>query len=246
LIGTSGWSYPHWRGTVYDPGIPAKEWFSCYSRLFNTVELNNTFYRLAPPATFKGWREGAPPGFVFALKVSQFGTHRLKLKDPARWLPQFVERALLLGPHLGPNLVQLPPRWKRDLGRLADFLGAACQAGGPERRLRWAIEFRDPSWLDDGTYELLRGANAALCCHDLLPEHPWLLTADWAYARFHGPQATAERYAGEYGAGGLHPAARKLAEWQQQGCDIYAYFNNDSGGAAVRDAACLAHLLGSG
>ena len=137
-VGCSGWSYKHWRGSVYDPGLKTTEWFAAYARLFTTVEVNNTFYGLPGAATFTAWQAQAPRGFVFALKVNQFGTHRLKLREPARWLPTYVERALLLGNALGPNLVQLPPHWGRDRDRLEEFLqfatsgrfGAGAALGG--------------------------------------------------------------------------------------------------------------------
>lgn len=244
MVGCSGWSYRHWRETVYGPDLPVKQWFAHYASLFHSVELNNTFYRLPPASTFAGWRDKAPPGFIFAVKVSQFGTHRLKLRDPGRWLPQYLERALVLGPHLGPNLVQLPPHWKRDVARLDDFLQAAAEVPGATPELRWAVEFRDPSWLHDSTYEVLKEHGAALCCHDLIDDHPWLLTAGWGYTRFHGPPGGA-KYSGEYGRQGLEQAAKVLGGWRDQGCDVYAYFNNDGGGAAVRDATCLTHLLAS-
>jgi uncharacterized protein YecE (DUF72 family) len=254
-VGCSGWSYKHWRGTIYDPALKTTEWFGAYARRFSTVEVNNTFYRLPEATTFDNWRAQAPPGFVFALKVSQFGTHRMKLRDPARWLPTYVERALHLGKALGPNLVQLPPRWKRDAARLEEFLEfATSQRFGPQRPgsqlvgapLRWAVEFRDPSWLDQEIYELLRRFGVVLCVHDLLPDHPWLLTADWAYSRFHGPAAASEKYEGEYGPERLSGPARALSNWRDQGCDVFAYFNNDAGGAAVRDATWLEERLTSG
>lgn len=255
-IGCSGWSYPDWRGTVYPPGLRQKDWFAHYATLFKTVEVNNTFYRLPPPETFRTWATQAPPGFVYALKVSSFGTHRLKLTSPERWLPPYLERAVLLGPALGPNLVQLPPHWKRDTKRLADFLEAASATGAAKVEeaagaaagagpVRWTVELRDPSWLHESTYQVLTDHKAALCWHDLLPDHPWLLTTDWAYARFHGPAAPIERYAGQYGEQGLTGAARRLLASLQDGFDIYAYFNNDQGGAAVRDAAVLARLVAS-
>lgn len=257
-VGCSGWSYPGWRGVVYPAGLRPKDWFSHYAKLFGTVEVNNTFYRLPPEATFKAWAAQAPAGFVYALKLSRFGTHQLKLKNPERWLASFMQRASLLGPALGPGLVQLPPRWKKDVGRLAGFLAAAAeiaasmaQAGSAAATWRWALEVRDPSWLDDSTYEVLANYGAALCWHDMLPAHPWALTASassggsgWAYARFHGPKAPAEKYAGEYGRDGLRAAAAKLRSWLDAGCDVYAYFNNDQGGAAVRDAATLQSLIG--
>lgn len=261
-VGCSGWSYNHWRGTVYDSALRPKDWFSEYARLFCTVEVNNTFYRLPEAATFEAWRAQAPVGFVYALKVNQYGTHRRRLRQPEAWLPNFVERAILLGPTLGPNLVQLPPRWKRDTDRLEAFLEVATSGSlGPSTSplrwppLRWAVEFRDPSWLHEDTYQLLRQYEVALCVHDLLPDHPWLLTASWAYCRFHGPtasgtsandpNATSRKYSGEYGPEQLAKPASVLSEWQGQGCDVYAYFNNDEDGAAVRDAAWLRERLES-
>jgi uncharacterized protein YecE (DUF72 family) len=249
-VGCSGWSYAHWRGTVYDEALPSKDWFSDYARRFRTVEVNNTFYRLPAPATFEKWRHQAPEGFVYALKLNQYGTHRRRLREPQTWLPNYVERAVLLGPALGPNLAQLPPRWKRDTGRLGEFLaaatsGAVTTSGAAGQKLRWAVEFRDPSWLHEDTYSLLRHYGAALCVHDLLPDHPWLLTADWAYCRFHGPGALSRKYEGEYGPERLAKPARALGDWLGQGRDVYAYFNNDQGGAAVRDATWLSERLGS-
>ena len=249
-VGCSGWSYAHWRGTVYDPALSPKEWFSDYSRRFATVEVNNTFYRLPEPATFKAWRDQAPRGFVYALKLNQYGTHRRRLREPRTWLPNYVERAVLLGPALGPNLVQLPPRWKRDTERLEEFLEPATSGEIGPKTLRWAVEFRDPSWLHEDTYEVLRRCKAALCVHDLLPDHPWAMTSDWAYCRFHGPLAHGpgarrQKYSGDYGPAGLAGPAQALSAWQDQGCDVYAYFNNDEGGAAVRDAAWLRERLGS-
>jgi len=249
-VGCSGWSYKHWRETVYDPALKTTEWFGAYARRFSTVEVNNTFYRLPEATTFVNWRAQAPAGFVFALKVSQFGTHRMKLRDPARWLPTYVERVQLLGEALGPNLVQLPPRWKCDTARLEQFLEFATAqrfaSEGYGARPRWAVEFRDPSWLNQEIYELLRRYGVALCVHDLLPDHPWLLTTEWAYARFHGPAALSDKYEGEYGPDRLSGPARALAKWRDEGCDVFAYFNNDAGGAAVRDATWLEERLTSG
>jgi uncharacterized protein YecE (DUF72 family) len=229
--------------------LPARDWFAAYAKRFRTVEVNNTFYRLPPPATFSGWRAQAPEGFIFALKVSQYGTHRRRLREPGQWLPNYLGRAVLLGERLGPNLLQLPPRWKRDTGRLREFFDfaaqscAGLQATGTKPQIKWAVEFRDPTWLHESTFQVLRENGAALCCHDLLPDHPWLLTTGWAYARFHGPKAISMRYAGEYGEGGIEVPAKALREWLRQGCDVYAYFNNDMAGAAVRDAACMVRLL---
>jgi uncharacterized protein YecE (DUF72 family) len=157
----------------------------------------------------------------------------MKLRDAARWLPHHVERARHLGPALGPTLVQLPPRWRRDAARLDDFLAAAPTT------MRWAVELRDPSWLHDDVYTVLARHGAALCIHDLLPDHPWVRTADWAYLRFHGPHATTAKYVGRYTGRRLWRVADRLGAWLAEGTDVFAYFNNDHGGAAVADAEWL-------
>jgi uncharacterized protein YecE (DUF72 family) len=246
FVGCSGWSYRDWRGTFYDQKLTAKAWFSFYARHFRTVEINNTFYRMPPETTFRAWQEQAPAGFVYAVKVNRFGTHRLKLAQPERWAELHAQRAVLLGEALGPNLVQLPPNWHRDLGRLEAFLAKARELSSPLRPLRWAVEFRDPSWLCDATFDLLSEYEVALCCHDLLADHPWELTAPWGYARFHGPDARTRKYVGDYGEAALRGPAAVLARWVSAGNDVFAYFNNDTGGAAPRDAERLEHLLKSG
>jgi len=232
-VGCSGWSYQDWRGVVYPAAAPARTWFPLYAERFDTVELNSTFYRLPAVSTVEGWAAQAPPGFCFAVKVGQFGSHRMKLRDAASWLPNHLDRVDRLGPHLGPNLLQLPPRWKRDLGRLEEFLVAA------PRRIRWAVELREPSWLHDDTFDLLARHGAALCLHDLLRAHPWVRTADWTYVRFHGPRALEDPYHGRYDGRRLAPIARRLQAWIDEGTDVYAYFNNDYEGHAVQDAEWL-------
>ncbi len=102
---------------------------------------------------------------------------------------------------------------------------------------------RDPSWLHDKTYGVLRRHGAALCVHDLLAGHPWELTTDWTYVRFHGPNAVDCPYQGRYGPDGLFWMAERLSSWLTQGVDVYAYFNNDDSGYAVQDAGWLARRL---
>jgi uncharacterized protein YecE (DUF72 family) len=238
-VGCSGWSYRDWRGVVYPSDAPASTWFAHYAEQFDTVELNSTFYRLPRDSTVRQWADQAPPGFCYAVKVGQFGSHRMKLRDPRSWLTRHLERVELLGDHLGPNLVQLPPRWHRNSARLDEFLSVA------PRRLRWAIEFRDRTWLDDDVFDVLARHNAALCIHDLLDRHPWELTADWTYVRFHGPSATTAAYHGRYGRRRLRRVAERLTTWLDQDVDVFAYFNNDFEGHAVADATTLGELLGS-
>jgi uncharacterized protein YecE (DUF72 family) len=236
-VGCSGWSYKEWRGPVYPADIPQRRWFEHYTTLFDTVELNNTFYRLPPPSTVEGWAAQAPPGFTYAVKVGAFGSHRMKLRDAASWLPNHLDRVERLGGALGPNLVQLPPRWRRDAGRLDEMLSVA------PRSLRWAVELREPSWLHDDVFEVLRRHGAALCIHDLLADHPWERTADWTYLRFHGPDALRAAYAGSYTGRRLWRVADRLEQWLAEGADVYAYFNNDIGAAAVADARWLRDRL---
>ncbi len=237
-VGCSGWQYRDWRGLVYPEGLPQRRWFEHYATLFDTVEINNTFYRLPPAATVEGWAAQAPPGFTFAVKLGAFGSHRMKLRDAVSWLPNHLDRVERLGPALGPTLVQLPPRWRRNVERLDEFLSVA------PGHLRWAVELREPSWLHDDVYETLARHGAALCLHDLLPGMPWLRTTDWTYVRFHGPDAVANPYHGRYTGRRLWRPAARLRAWLDEGCDAYAYFNNDWYGNAVADATWLRERLG--
>lgn len=232
-VGCSGWQYRDWRGVVYPRALPARQWFAYYAEHFDTVELNSTFYRLPAATTVERWARAAPPDFRYALKLGAFGSHRMKLRDAASWLPNHVDRATRLGAALGPTLVQLPPRWRRDVERLDEFLSVA------PRTMRWAVELREPSWLHDDVLSLLERHGAALCIHDLLPRHPWALTANWTYVRFHGPNAVEAKYQGRYGARRLAARADKLARWLTDGVDAYAYFNNDYDGHAFDDATTL-------
>lgn len=236
-IGCSGWSYSDWKGIVYPEDLPPSRWFDHYTTMFDTVELNTTFYRLPTARTVEQWAGSAPPGFLFAFKVGAFGTHRKKLRDPESWLANHLDRAERLGDALGPNLVQLPPHWRRNTARLDEFLAVVPHT------LRWAVELRDPSWLHDDTYDVLRRHGAALCLHDLLDDHPFLVTADWTYVRFHGPRATANPYHDAYGPRRLRAWADKLAPELAAGHDVYCYFNNDYHGHAVEDARRLRSLL---
>lgn len=236
-VGCSGWIYRHWRGPFYPPDLPQREWFRHYASVLGTVEVNNSFYRLPTEAAVEGWAAQAPPGFVYSLKLGAFGSHRMKLRDAPSWLPNHLDRLDRLGPSAGPTLVQLPPRWRRNAARLDEFLAAA-----PSER-RWAVELREPSWLHDEVYEVLRRHRAALCVHDLLADHPWELTTGWTYLRFHGPDATRHAYQGRYGPRRLGPVAERLGAWLDAGHDVYAYFNNDDSGHAVTDARWLAARL---
>lgn len=227
-IGASGFHYKHWRRIFYPKNLSSKKWFHHYAEHFDTVELNNTFYRLPRPEIFALWRRQAPPGFIYAVKFNRYGSHWMRLKNPGSTIGNFLQAAGKLGQSLGPILVQLPPHWKVDAARLENFLHAA------PRTRRWALEFRDRSWLCDDVYEILQRYKAALCIHDMIPDHPRILTADWTYLRFHG-----ERYGGSYSRQKLQGEARWMRRQLASGRDVFAYFNNDAQGFAVQNGLDL-------
>ncbi|UCE85645.1 MAG: DUF72 domain-containing protein [Deltaproteobacteria bacterium] len=227
-VGTSGYHYAHWQRVFYPDELPTAQWLRYYASRFDTVEINNTFYRLPEPETFDAWRDQVSAGFCFALKFSRFGTHVKRLRAPREPIERFLERARRLKRQLGPILVQLPPNWHADPARLAGFLEAT------PARTRFAIEFRDASWLCDPVYALLRQHGAALCIHDGLDDHPRELTAGWVYLRFHG-----DRTRVRYSAQALTAQARRIRRWLADGYDVYAYFNNDARGYALSNAADL-------
>lgn len=231
-IGTSGYQYEDWAGRFYPKGLPKGRWLEHYCERFDTVEINNTFYRLPAQRVFESWRRTAPKGFCFALKFSRYGSHLKHLKDPDDSVGNFIERATALGDKLGPVLVQLPPHWSPDRGRLRNFLERA------PRRHRWTFEFRDERWLDDEILDLLREHGAGLCVHDMLDAHPRVVTARWIYLRFHG-----DGYAGRYSSQQLTAEARRIADDAARGLDVYVYFNNDIRAAAVQDASNLRRYL---
>lgn len=234
-IGTSGWHYKHWLGGFYPAKTPPAKMFEWYSRHFDTVELNNSFYRLPTEQAFLHWRAHAPTGFTFAVKASRFITHMKKLKDPEISLDRFFERARLLREKLGPILFQLPPRWPVNVERLKSFLEALPP------RYRYVFEFRDASWNIQPVYRLLRRHNAALCIHDWRAnQSPNEITADFTYVRMHGPEGT---YQGGYSTQHLEQLAECTNRWRSALDAIYVYFNNDQGGFAVRDASALRELL---
>jgi uncharacterized protein YecE (DUF72 family) len=232
-VGTSGYEYNHWRGLLYPEDLPKRKWLSRFVEEFDTVEINNSFYHLPLATSFERWRDTAPPGFVFALKFSRYGTHLKHLREPHSSLDPFLERATLLRGKLGPILVQLPPSWQIDAERLDAFLAAAPRA------IRWTVEFRHRSWLVDEVYAILERHGAALCIHDRLADHPWRLTADWMYMRYHGGN-----YDGRYSAQRLSADAERLARELRAGRDVYVYFNNDLGGHAVVNARQMREYLG--
>jgi uncharacterized protein YecE (DUF72 family) len=234
-VGCSGWQYKHWRGVFYPVDMPARRWFDHYTTVFDTVEVNNSFYRLPEAATFETWKERAPRRFLFAVKASRFLTHMKKLKDPEQPLERLFDRARHLGSHLGPVLYQLPPGWKLDVSRLEHFLHAL------PRDARHVIELRDPSWYDDRVFAMLEQRGVALCLHDMEGSATAReRVGPFVYVRFHGATGT---YSGSYSNECLRSWAVWLRDQWRSGADVYAYFNNDAGGHAPQDALTLRRYL---
>jgi uncharacterized protein YecE (DUF72 family) len=236
-IGCSGWSYPHWRGVVYPARLPERGWLEHYATLFDTVEVNATFYRLQRPETVAAWAGRVPPGFLFAVKASRYLTHVRRLGDLGPGLGRFAAsiEPLVSPAKLGPILWQLPETFHRDDVRLAEALGRLPPG-------RHAFEFRHASWFDPAVYELLRAHGAALVIADH-PKRPFQeleLTARWTYVRFHHGRRGRR---GNYSERELDEWAERIRVWRQQ-VEVFAYFNNDQEGFAVRNALVLAGTLG--
>ena len=233
-IGCSGWTYADWRGPFYPADLPLKRRLAHYVTCFDTAEINASFYGLPRPSTVAAWAVAAPPGFLFAWKVSRYITHNRKLLNVA----DSVERAFGLmgglGAAEGPALIQLPPSLKRDDDRLAAFLALLP----PGQR---TVEFRHPSWYDPQVFALLAQHNIALCLsdHHDAPS-PCEVTADFVYVRGHGPGG---RYAGRYDEAALDKWATRIARWRGQGLPVFFYFDNDIKSAAPLDAHRLRQLL---
>lgn len=235
LIGTSGWQYTHWRDVLYPTGLPQRVWLERFAECFDTVENNNAFYRLPSREVFAAWRERTPPGFVMTVKASRYLTHIKRLKDPEEPVDRLMNAAGGLGDKLGPILVQLPPTLQVDVEHLD-----RCLRRFPSG-VRVAVEPRHPSWWIDEVRDVLVRHGAALCWADRLgrPLTPLWRTADWGYLRLHEGAATPWP---DYGDQALRSWGRRLVETWDDAQDAYVYFNNDPGGAAVRDAARFAEF----
>jgi uncharacterized protein YecE (DUF72 family) len=236
-VGCSGWNYADWRERVYPRGLPQRRWLEHYATLFDTVEVNSTFYRLAKPKAVAGWVEQTPPGFVFAVKASQYLTHFKRLTDLDRGVERFYDAVapLAASPKMGPVLWQLPERFERDVPRLA-----AALDGLPSGR--HCFEFRHESWFADSeVLDLLRWHGVALAIgdHPARPWQPWVATTDWSFVRFHYGHRGRR---GNYSERELRELAPRVAKLAEAG-DVFAYFNNDWEGFAVKNALRLRALL---
>jgi uncharacterized protein YecE (DUF72 family) len=240
-VGTSGWSYDHWRhGVVYPEGLPANQWLAWLSQEFDSVELNNSFYRTPKRESVQRWSDTVPPGFRFAVKLWRAFTHYNRLEDPNDRLPSVMSVfEPLRADQRGPLLVQIPPQMKVDVAKLDRFL----------RRLEpygWTVclEVRDASWHTPGVRRVLDDHGATLCVHDMMwagPSTEPNEAAPVVYVRRHGPNS---RYGGTYTDERIAADAADVRRWLAGGRDVYVYYNNDGKGYAVRDARRLRQALG--
>jgi uncharacterized protein YecE (DUF72 family) len=235
-IGCSGWNYADWRERVYPKGLPQRRWLEHYATLFDTVEVNSTFYRLPARSAVAAWVEQTPDGFLFAVKASRYLTHMKRLADMSGGVQRFYERIepLVRSAKLGPVLWQLPERFRRDDERLASAL-EQLPAG------RHCFEFRHESWFAADVYGLLREHGVALVIGDH-PQRPFQeheRTAYWTFLRFHHGSRGRN---GNYSERELETWTRRIAAWRSR-VDVFAYFNNDWDGYAVRNATWLADHL---
>lgn len=234
-IGCSGWSYRHWRGLFYPDKLPIKNWFGFYAEQFDTVEINNSFYRLPNAETFDRWREQAPSGFLYTVKANRYLTQAKKMKDCAEPVARMMAPVRHLGETLGPILYQLPPNLRINLARLEEFLLLL------PRDVTHVFEFREPSWYDPRTLALLEHYGASFCCHDMAgsPSERWAV-GPAAYVRFHGASS---KYRGRYSDDTLLGWSDWMKAQAANGRKVWAYFNNDIDAHAVHDALTLKSMV---
>jgi uncharacterized protein YecE (DUF72 family) len=234
-VGTSGWQYKHWKGRFYPRDLPIAKWLDHYARVFDTVELNNPFYRQPEKKTFERWRRSVSGDFVYAVKLNRFITHIKRLNVERDSVERSYGTLAGLGPKAAVVLAQLPPRMKFDEARAERFFKMVAP-----RRRRHAIEPRDTSWFGDDALAFLRRRNIALVIGDTprWPTHV-AVTSDFVYLRFHGPERL---YASEYSDEALRGWAERIRGWRAGGRDVFAYFNNDEMGYAPKNALRLREL----
>jgi uncharacterized protein YecE (DUF72 family) len=234
-IGTSGWTYNDWRERFYPRDIARKDWLSWYSKQFLSTEINGSFYRTPSIKAVQTWRDRTPAKFRFAWKASKFITHwkRLSVRSENS-IELLVSRLAILGTKCGPVLFQLPPQFRADRERLANFLNMLSAT------YSYAFEFRHESWYEEQIFALLREQNVSLCLSD---HHdapaPWVTTARHVYVRAHGPTG---RYKGSYASTTLRAWAKHIKCWRDANKACYVFFDNDQKSAAPKDAKRLLEL----
>ena len=245
-IGTSGWNYKHWREIFYPKGVPQKQWLRYISAQFDTVEINTSFYRIPKTESVAQWQCDTPPQFLFAVKLWRGITHYRKLTNSQEFLRRFFEVFEPLDERRrAPLLIQLPPNQGKNTEKLRGFF-ADLRATAPSN-WRYAVEFRNNSWLSDDAYMVLDDEGAALCLHDMrgagAADKP--NSAPFVYIRRHG--SGEGKYAGSYSPEQIRADARAIRSWASAGKDVFVYYNNDIGGHAIENARQLKQeLAGSG
>ena len=231
--GACGWNYSDWRPRFYPKKLAQSKWLGYYCRHFDTVEINNSFYRLPEKHTFESWKDQSPEGFIFAVKASRYLTHIKKLKDPEEPLDRLLSHSSGLGEKHGPILYQLPPRWRADLDRLQHFLKLL------PKDMRHVFEFRDDSWQSEEVWSALSRYSAAYCImdHPDLPLHI-RTTTGFSYIRMHYGDSIRGNYSDEQ----LSVWAHRIEELLKCG-DVYVYFNNDQRAFAVKNAVALKKMF---
>ncbi|KKL89571.1 hypothetical protein LCGC14_1913360 [marine sediment metagenome] len=234
-IGSSGFYYEHWKNRFYPKDVKPKGYFEYYQKYFNTVEINNTFYKLPSKKVILHWKNEANKDFIFSLKASRFITHIKRLKEPKKHITLFLNRVKHLKPHLGPILFQIPPNWHLDIKRLENFLKTL------DKNYKYAFEFRDKSWLTKPVSSLLKKYEKAFCIYNLEGfQTPLEITANFVYIRLHGPK---KAYSGSYSKIALQKWAKIIKNFQKDKLDVFCYFNNDERAYAIKNALELKKLL---
>jgi len=239
-IGTSGWSYKHWRDIYYPPKLASSKWLPFYAQSFSSTEINGSFYRLPSQETVMKWMEQVPKNFVFCPKMSRYLTHMKKLNDPEEPLERFFGIFEPMKKRMGPVLIQLPPILKFNYDT-ADYFFSLLKK--QYRGYQFVVEIRHTTWLEEDSLTLMTKYDIGFVISQSHNEFPYLeaITAKNIYVRFHGPK---ELYASPYTDEMLNDFAKKFRRWIKEGHTIWAYFNNDVYGYAIEDAKRLMKMVG--
>jgi len=239
-FGCAGWSYKEWVGPLYDSD---KSMLQQYANVFDTVELNSSFYKIPDEGTILGLTRNTKRGFMFSAKINQKFTHDLRLKlmeDTRDELEKFVQLfdPLLTQDRLGCFLVQLPPSLKENHKRLEDFLASL------PHRYEYVVEFRHPSWMNGETWRILSKYETAYCIVDepLLPPEIHV-TSSLGYVRWHG-HGDRPWYNYRYTQEQLREWIPKVQEIQQNTKRTFGVFNNHFHGYAPENCIQIMEMLG--
>lgn len=235
-IGTSGWRYEGWIGPFYPEKTKPNQLLPYYAETFDSVELNNSFYRIPNERNIKTWVDSTPADFVFSCKANRIITHYQKLKDCEETVGRLLKAFSNFEEKLGPILFQFPPNWPVDLSTLQKFIDQL-----PQDKL-YTFEFRHTSWFCDALYDLLHSKHMGLCFYNHKQyTSPEIVTSSFVYLRMHGPNADA--YTGSYDDAVLLRYKQKFFDWKKEGKAIYCYFDNTDNADAPKDAQRLKKLL---